>query len=90
MLYEKSVDVDEWLKYCGDWIMYGCYDSIWCAKSYFWIVETMQTLEWIRDSLCDLMNMKKEDIFMQQGVGFEIKELSLRKALLIESFIGIR
>ena len=35
--------------------------------------------------------MKKEDIFiMQQGVGFEIKELYLRKELIIESFIGIR
>ena len=46
-------------------------------KSYFWIVETMQTLEWIRGSLYDLMNMKKEDVFIiQQGVGFEIKELS--------------
>ena len=60
-------------------------------KSYFWIVETMQTLEWIRGSLYDLMNMKKEDVFIiQQGVGFEIKELSLRKELIIESFIGIR
>ena len=91
MLYKKSVDVDEWLKYCGDWIMYGCYDSIWCVKELFLDCRTMQTLEWIRDSLCDLMNMKKEDIFiMQQGVGFEIKELSLRKELIIESVIGIR
>ena len=35
LLYEKSVDINKWLRFCGDWFIQCCYDFVCGIKNLF-------------------------------------------------------